>query len=315
MANLENAEFTVLLVEDDKSTQMLIRQVLIQEGYEVVTADNGKEALELFIDQHFPIVVTDWTMPVMDGLELCKAIRSGESAHYTYIIFLTGKEDEKELLQALEAGADEYLIKPFIYPRLKARLKTAKRILRLIASNRENRRMSITDPLTGSFNRMYLTERLPQEIARARRYGHPLSVILIDIDHFKRVNDSLGHLAGDHVLKEFVEILQQQVRTEIDWVNRFGGEEFLVVLPETSVRAAMALAERIRVAVETAPIRIKNQKEIFITASLGVAALMPGKSDTESSFDLLIDRADQSLYKAKQFGRNSVVGPVEEIIV
>jgi diguanylate cyclase (GGDEF)-like protein len=308
----------VLVVEDDEVSRTILEHGLTHEGYEVYCADNGQKALEMLDTMHFPIVITDWIMPEMDGLELCKAIRSKHSNRYTYIIFVTVKGSEDDMLRGLDAGADEYLTKPFSYAELKARLNTAQRVLTfekaLQEANEKNRRKSIVDALTGAYNRVYLTERLPQETARAKRYEHPLSVILLDIDHFKMVNDSFGHLAGDLVLKKLVMTLQEQVRKEIDWVTRFGGEEFLIVLPETSGRAALIVAERIRMMIESMPIQVKERDQVFITVSLGVATVPTESSDQERSFDSLIERADKSLYQAKREGRNKVGAPAERMI-
>jgi diguanylate cyclase (GGDEF)-like protein len=319
MEQYKETDFPVLVVEDDEVARRILEHGLRRGGYEVYCADNGQKALEMLDTMYFPIVITDWLMPEMDGLELCKAIRSKDSNRYTYIIFVTVKGSEDDMLRGLDAGADEYLPKPFNSAELTARIKTAQRILafeRALQEEKEkNRKDSITDALTGAYNRVYLTERLPQEIARTKRYQHPLSVILLDIDHFKMVNDSFGHLAGDLVLKEFVGILQGQVRRDIDWVTRFGGEEFLIVLPETSGSAALIVAERLRMVIESIPIQVKERDQVFITASLGVATVGTEGGDRAKAFDSLIEKADQSLDRAKHECRNKVAGPVERLIV
>jgi diguanylate cyclase (GGDEF)-like protein len=171
----------------------------------------------------------------------------------------------------------------------------------------EKKALSITDPLTGSYNRAYLTEHLPQEIKRAARYGRPLSLVLCDIDHFKEVNDRYGHLAGDRVLREFVQCLTELIRTDVDWLARYGGEEFLVVLPETDVKRAINQAERLRQSISKKV--IETQKTRFqITASFGVTGIDPTVKEEALSFDALINCADKFMYQAKQGGRNKVMG-------
>jgi len=213
-------------------------------------------------------------------------------------------------VRGLEAGADEYLVKPINPSELLVRLKTAQRILGLEKSlkttNEEIRTLSIQDPLTGIFNRIYLMERLPQEIKRSHRYGHPLSIIMCDIDHFKEVNDEFGHRAGDQILKEFVQCLTVSVRQDIDWIARYGGEEFLIVLPETDLQPACLVAERLRSVVSEKVFRLKG-KDIRITSSFGVSSFNPAKGQ-KTTFDVLMEEADEFLYEAKRAGRNRVKG-------
>jgi len=196
-----------LLAEDNPVTRKLLEKTLHKAGYEVTSVENGRKALDLFKEKFFPIVLTDWMMPEMDGIELCKAIRKNGSDGYVFIVLLTSKDSKDDIVSGLEAGADDYLTKPSNRAELIARIKTGIRILELEGSlkkaNEEIRILSITDYLTRSYNRLYLSERLPQEIVRARRYRHPLSLVLCDIDHFKSVNDTYGHQAGDKVLREF----------------------------------------------------------------------------------------------------------------
>ena len=211
-------------------------RLLKRAGYEVEMASNGREALAKLEQGDFPLMITDWEMPEMDGIALCRALRSKEQG-YTYIILLTSRDAIEHLVAGLQSGADDYLIKPVIEPELIARLNTGRRIVTLErslrAANEENRRLSITDPLTGVYNRRYLMEQLPREIDRAARYGRQLSTIMCDVDHFKKINDTHGHLTGDEVLKWFATTLQSGVRTS-DWIARYGGEEFVIVLPETN---------------------------------------------------------------------------------
>jgi two-component system, cell cycle response regulator len=301
--------FPVLLAEDQEISRKLTEKILHKAGINVTSVENGKKALELFKKQFFPIILSDWMMPEMDGIELCRAIRSTKSAGYVFIILLTARDSKEDIIAGLEAGADDYLAKPFNPGELNARIKTGMRILELERSlknaNEEIKKLSVTDPLTGCYNRGYLNDRLSKDITYALRYKHPLSLILCDIDHFKIVNDNYGHQAGDRVLIDFVNCIQQTFRNKIDWLVRYGGEEFIIVLPETSVEGAKVLAERLR-------IRISHQKtqidhvEIKITASFGIAGFTH-RTHKEKISDLnLITKADQLLYQAKEEGRNRI---------
>jgi len=303
--------FPVLIAEDDPVSRKLLEKTLIKAGYEVMSAKNGRKALELFNKKFFPIILTDWMMPEMDGLELCRTIRKDTHPGYVFIILLTANDSKDEIVRGLKAGADDYLTKPFNHAELVARLNTGIRILELekslIKANEKIRVLSITDPLTGGYNRSYLNESLPKEITRARRYGHPLSLILCDIDHFKGVNDRYGHLIGDRVLKDFVRCIMRSIRCNLDWVGRYGGEEFLIVLPETSFEDANRVADRLREDISQTLIETKEEK-IRITASFGVTGFDPTIPCEEISSEALINQADKSMYQAKQNGRNRVSG-------
>jgi two-component system cell cycle response regulator len=298
-------------MSDDPVSRKLLEKVLIKAGNKVVSVENGQKALELFNDKFFPIVLTDWMMPGMDGLELCRAIRKNTYPGYVFIILLTSKDSKDDIIRGLGAGADDYLTKPFSHAELVARLNTGKRVLELERSlkdaNEEIRILSITDPLTGTYNRGYLTERLPQEIKRARRYGRALSIILCDIDHFKKVNDTHGHLVGDRILKDFTQCIRQSIRYDVDWTARYGGEEFLIVLPETDVNGASVMAKRLQSELSQRVTKTQGKK-IFITASFGVTGFCPDTPDEMISPEAMINKADKYLYQAKREGRNRVKG-------
>src|SRR5271168_2491184 len=228
---------TILLAEDDPVTRMLMTRFLKKAGYEVDAVANGSAALDLMTARYYPMLVTDWEMPEMDGVALCKAVRNMQLDGYVYALLLTARDAKEHIITGLEAGADDYLVKPVHEPELIARLNAGRRILNLEhslrAANQRNRVLSITDALTGSFNRRYLMEQLPREVERCRRYAYPLSVLMCDLDHFKQINDQRGHAAGDDVLQQFAARAQKSIRPYSDWIARYGGEEFLIVLPET----------------------------------------------------------------------------------
>lgn len=299
---------TILVVEDDRVSGKILEKLLAKAGYQVVLAGNGREALNLLGERFLPLVITDWMMPNMDGLELCRAIRQGEYPGYIYLILLTAKDSRKELIEGLEAGADDYMTKPFNHNELLARLNTAWRIIGMESSLRrateEIHRLSILDPLTQVYNRLYLNFRLPQELSQAQRYGTPLALVLCDLDHFKEVNDRYGHLAGDRVLAAFARCVAGSIREGIDWVARFGGEEFLIILPHTAPEDACRVGERIRECFRG------DQKEgdgIQVTASFGVTGWPDAdRFPNPPTMEGLIQRADEALYRAKQEGRDRI---------
>lgn len=302
-------EFPVLIAEDNIVSRRLLEKTLVKTGFEVVSVDNGRKALQLFQKEFFPILLTDWMMPEMDGLELCKAIRKQETQGYVFIILLTSMDSKDDIIAGLESGADDYLTKPFNKAELLARLNTGKRILtlekKLRTANEEIRILSITDPLTGCYNRAYLSEHLQKEVNRTKRYKHSLALILCDIDFFKKVNDTYGHQAGDEILKGFVSCINESIRKNIDWVARYGGEEFIVVLPETNLENARIVAEKLRKVIAKMVIE-KEEKEIKITVSSGVTSLEPETPDEKCLPELMINKADERLYVAKEEGRNRV---------
>jgi diguanylate cyclase (GGDEF)-like protein len=297
----------ILLVDDEPTQRLIVARLLKRAGYEVETAGNGREALAKLETGVFQLMITDWEMPEMDGIALCSAVRKTESQAYIYTILLTARDSIENVVAGLQAGADDYLTKPVIEPELIARLNAGKRIVTLErslrAANEENRRLSIIDPLTGAHNRRYLMEQLPREIERASRYGRTLSVIMCDVDHFKKINDNYGHQVGDEVLKWFVTRLQKGVRA-CDWVARYGGEEFLVVLPETNVTNAGKAAEHLRELIASSNCVVNNQ-EYAVTASFGVAG-WKAQAPLAASLDTLIGRCDAGVYASKAAGRNAV---------
>jgi diguanylate cyclase (GGDEF)-like protein len=307
---------SILLAEDDPVSLKLLEKILSKAGHRVTSVSNGRLAFERLQEEFFSVVLTDWVMPAMDGLELCRAIRKKVHKGYVFIILLTSRDSKRDIVAGLEAGADDYLTKPIDPAELLARLNTALRIIRLEQSlrlaNEEIRKLSITDSLTGSYNRGFLMEQLPHEIKRARRYHHPTAMILCDLDHFKAVNDTYGHQAGDRVLAEFVRLIRNLLRDKIDWIARYGGEEFFIVLPETDLEGGIKVAQRICACLPEHKIRIDDQ-QIHITASFGVTGFDRRTPDSSVNARCIISQVDHYLYQAKQRGRNRVVaGPLEE---
>jgi two-component system cell cycle response regulator len=297
----------ILLAEDDPVTRMLMTRFLKNAGYEVTAVGDGNEALDCMSKHHFPILVTDWEMPGMDGIDLCKAVRTLQLDGYVYALLLTARNAKEHIIAGLEAGADDYLIKPVHEPELIARLNTGRRILALEhslrAANERNRILSITDALTGAFNRRYLMEQLPRELERCRRYTTPLSVVMCDVDHFKQVNDVSGHAAGDDVLQQFATRIQRSIRATSDWVARLGGEEFLIVLPETDYEGAVLLVEKVRDIVSGSAFMTRGG-DVQVTASFGSASTELHGPDLTLKVETLLRTADECLYRSKQSGRN-----------
>ncbi len=302
---------TILLAEDDPVTRMLMTRVLSNAGYEVDAVGDGAEAYDKMTKRYYPVLISDWEMPGMDGLALCKAVRNLQLDGYVYTLLLTARDAKENIIAGLEAGADDYLIKPVYEPELIARLNTGRRFLALEhslrAANEQNRILSITDALTGALNRRYLMEQLPYEFERCRRYGYPLSLIMCDIDHFKRINDEKGHACGDDVLQQFMVRIQKSLRGHSDWIARYGGEEFLLVLPQTGLSKGIAAAEKVRGVIAETPFAT-CAGGASVTASFGVSATASAGPDLDLTVDGLINVADRCLYTSKQNGRNRTTG-------
>jgi two-component system, cell cycle response regulator len=301
----------ILLAEDDPVTRMLMTRFLKNAGYEVDAVADGSEALDKMTKRYYPMLVTDWEMPQMDGIALCKAVRNMQLDGYVYALLLTARDAKEHIIAGLEAGADDYLVKPVHEPELIARLNAGRRILALEHSlrvaNQRNRILSITDALTGAYNRRYLMEQLPREVERCRRYAYPLSVLMCDLDHFKEVNDQHGHAAGDDVLQQFAARAQKSIRSNSDWIARYGGEEFLIVLPETSYSDGLFVADKIRNVIAAGPFSTRVG-DTPVTASFGVASTGPNGPDLSLKVETLIRTADECLYKSKLSGRNRTTG-------
>jgi len=293
----------LLLAEDEELQRTVLASMLTRAGYTVTAVDNGRDALTEILTGEYSLLVTDRGMPGLDGLQLCRAIRAAELPAYVYILILTGLDSTRDAVAGLKAGADDYVSKPTREEELVARLSAGRRILMLErslrAANERIRLLTVTDALIGTFNRRYFDDQLPVAIAHAERYGRPLSLVFVDVDHFKLVNDTHGHRIGDEVLVEIGRRLLGNVRA-YDWVARYGGEEFAVVLPETGADAAMILAERLRSAIADQKL-LTSAGDLAVTASFGVASSLPNVFVTP---DALVGAADIALYRSKANGRN-----------
>jgi len=294
----------ILIAEDDPVSRHALKSYLLKWGDEVVVAKDGVEAERLLQQEDGPkLAILDWVMPGADGVEVCRQVRQKAAEPYVYILMLTAKDQAEDIIAALEAGADDYLAKPFLPAVLKARLLTGRRIVDLqqqLIRAREALRVEAThDSLTGLWNRPAILVTFRHEIDRAEREGSSLAIALADIDHFKKINDTCGHPVGDAVLREVARRMQSSIRS-YDTMGRYGGEEFLIVSPRCDLERAMKLAERVRQSVCSQTIEIEG-KEIPVTLSLGVAVSQSAE-DTPS----LIAGADAALYQAKHLGRNRV---------
>jgi two-component system cell cycle response regulator len=291
----------ILIAEDDPVSRRLLEVFLGKWGYDVVVTSDGNEAWEMLQGQDVPnLVISDWMMPQIDGLELCRRICAMERPDYTYFIILTAKGGKHDVVQGLEAGADDYLVKPFDQNELKYRVKIGERIITL---EHRIRQLAATDPLTGILNRRAFIERMEDEINRAYRQAAPLCLLLADIDYFKHINDSYGHQIGDLVLQRFADTLSSASR-RYDFVGRYGGEEFVVCLPGIGLPRARSVAGRLRKRVQEMKISTPaSSKPIRITASFGVSCVHSGSMET---VDPIIRRADEAMYRAKHEGRNRV---------
>ena len=297
----------VLVVEDSAVYRKLICNHLEDWGFSTMIAENGAEAWKVLEQPGSPkLALLDWVLPDLDGIELCKRIRkAGACSAYIYVVLLTSNEGRQSMLDALDAGADDYLRKPFDESELKARLLVGKRILdlqeELVAARESMRHAATHDSLTGLMNRAEVLEVVERELERARRERKPVGVILADIDHFKDVNDSLGHLFGDEALKEVSRRLRSKMRV-YDGIGRYGGEEFLIVLPGCDLAITIERGNQLREFVASKAV-VSSGVERQVTLSMGVAVSPGGE---RANIEALLVQADAGLYAAKEKGRNRV---------
>lgn len=298
-----------LVVDDDPNLRRIINIYLTQVGYEVTEAANGQAAWEHWQADPIRLIVTDWMMPIMDGEELVRRLRAASAvAGYCYIIMLTARTNKGDVAVGLEAGADDYLTKPFDSRELRSRVAIGQRILDLEATLNEARRqmeiLAMHDGLTNLLNRRAIHAHAESELSLANRQGSALSLLMLDIDYFKAVNDRYGHAVGDLALRFVADMLMQKKRP-YDWAGRWGGEEFLLVLPKANLEEAARVAERIRASLEATPLGLADGREVPLRLSLGVSSTH-GQLHNPMTVNQLLQQADIALYAAKAAGRNQV---------
>ena len=296
----------ILMAEDDPGMRGLLKVQLVNWGYDVVVTRDGSEAWQVLQSDDAPrLAILDWMMPGMNGVELCRKVREEKKEPYTYIILLTAQQRDEDIVTGMEAGADDYMLKPFNLNELKVRLRAGRRIIELQNELIEAREIfqekANRDSLTGLLNHEEILGALDQELARAEREGKCVSVIMADLDHFKMVNDTYGHMAGDAVLRSVAKRMHSLTRS-YDHVGRYGGEEFMVILPECCKECAVTFAERLSVCISSESMDT-SEGEIPVTVSLGVAA---SGNDRRWNAHTLVRSADEALYLAKKNGRNRV---------
>ena len=298
---------SVLIAEDDRVFRTLLQTWLERWGYKTTLAEDGAAAWrELQVEHHPRLLLLDWMMPGMDGVEICRRVRAMANELYCYILVVTSKDSKEDAITALDAGADDYIVKPLNMHELRARVQVGRRILllqdELVRSREQLRRQATIDSLTGVLNRRAIIDALSEELARACRTDGCTGVLMLDIDNFKHINDCYGHQAGDAVLAEVSGRVANALRT-YDKVGRYGGEEFLAVLPDCKADLLASIAERIRVRISAKPFTTANA-EMLVTISIG-GTVSGGVQvlDVERA----IRNADFAMYGAKNKGRNCCV--------
>jgi diguanylate cyclase (GGDEF)-like protein len=307
MKNEVKPKKRVLIAEDDPVSCHLLKSFLQKWNYDVAVATDGTAALRILEGEDTPrLAVLDWMMPGMEGPQICQRIRERKNRPYLYVLLLTARSEKQDLLHGLELGADDYLTKPFDSDELRARLLVGERILNLqddlIAAREQLLFRATHDLLTGVFNRGSVMDALRNELSRHARENRPFGVILADIDHFKNVNDTHGHLCGDEVLQAVARRMKECVRP-YDTVGRYGGEEFLIIAAAADAAGTLALSERIRSVVGSKPI-VTQAGEVHVTASIGAAISTDARGADSQA---LLRLADEALYRAKDQGRNQTV--------
>ncbi len=305
-AQAHGTPMQVLVAEDNPVIQSMLQNMLSRWGYEVLPVFDGEEALRRLAGPLGPrLAILDWMMPKLDGVEVCRRVRVLAREPYTYILLLTAKTDSRDLVQGMEAGADDYVVKPFKAHELRVRLRAGRRIVdlqeELVLAREALRRQATHDGLTGAWNRTAVLELLEKELARGSRDKVPIAVLLADLDHFKRVNDTYGHMAGDAVLREAARRMQAGLR-RYDSLGRYGGEEFLVILPGCQGSGALARAERLLGAFREKPFALPGTA-LPVTCSVGVSWT---ETPVPQQAAMLVRLADEALYAAKKNGRDCV---------
>jgi len=307
----DEGKHVILVVEDETNNRFLLQTYLSSEGYIVELARSGEEAIEKAEKVNPSVIILDVMLPGMDGFETCRQLKKRKNVNFTPVILVTALRGNQERIQGTEAGADDFISKPVNRIELLTRIKSLLRIKRLHETLESKineletvkaklRKLAITDGLTGLFNYRAFRKQLKLEISRSKRFNLPVSLIIMDIDHFKNYNDLFGHPRGDRVLKIFAKLISENIR-DLDFLARYGGEEFALILPGTGKKEAGIVAEKIRHLIEDAPFPEENKLPgRCLTVSLGLASF-PKDTDNENE---LIRFADEALYKAKINGRN-----------
>jgi len=299
------ADFTIAVVDDDAAIRRLVRLFLRRAGFEVLECTTGEEARVLLQTQQWDLAILDRRLPDLDGVVLAQELKANPDFRTKYLIMLTGEDEQADKVEGLELGADDYITKPFQYPELLARIRAGKRIVdlqnELLETNKRLALLSITDGLTQLHNHRYFQDELARAFEESQRYQRPLSLAMIDIDFFKKFNDTYGHAVGDDVLKGVAHLYRTSVRST-DLVARYGGEEFAVMMPETALDDGIAFAEKIRSIVESTAMPTQAG-QLGVTVSIGVASVPHSRVKTAKE---LIVAADKALYRAKRNGRNQV---------
>lgn len=287
----------ILIAEDDAVSRKTLESFLKKWGHEVAVVKDGEQAWRALISDRAPrLAILDWMMPGMDGIDLCRAVRQRGSDPYTYILLLTARSQKQDIVEGIEAGADDYLAKPFAPQELRVRIRAGIRVVELQEKLRDQ---ATRDSLTGVWNRRGIFDLLRRELDRSSRKHVPVGVIMSDLDHFKAINDTYGHDAGDDVLRETAIRLTSALRT-YDCVGRYGGEEFLIFAPDCDAQATFALAERMRLSIGRKPMAV-SRADLSVSASFGAASF---DGVTGEDAEMIIRAADKALYLAKQQGRN-----------
>ena len=298
----------MLVVDDERLERRLVEKTLARLGHEIILADSGEAAWKHIQNGHIRFVITDWNMPGIDGIQLIQKIRSSQQSGYVYVILITSNNRNEEVVAGLHSGADDYIKKPFIPSELEARVAVGERVLtledNLVHAKNQLEKLAMVDSLTGLVNRRAIYKFTRGELERARRIADPISVIFLDIDKFKHVNDTHGHLIGDEALKLVSQIIRQRSRT-YDGIGRWAGDEFLVVMPGTHPQDAQKTAQRIIDGISTTPLILPNDESINIYSSAGVATIQK-MSNSPTLLDDLIQAADEALYRAKSLGGNQI---------
>jgi two-component system, cell cycle response regulator len=299
MKNTVNkSQLSVLIIEDHPDQRDLLAIVLQREGYKVVTAANGLEALEKLEQDEVHIALSDIMMPKMDGFELINKIRSNSALRHIYIILITARIQEGDRVRGLDLGADDYITKPFSFSELLARVRVGSRVVQY---QQHLEYQTQIDSLTGLFNRRAFEKKIGEEFERSKRYGHPLSVVILDIDNFKKINDTYGHHGGDAALVRISEILRERSRRS-DFPSRFGGEEFVLVLPETDQDSAIQVARKFHEEIRSCSFGTVD-KPFVLTVSMGLTS---STKKEYSDWREMVADADCALYQAKNTGKDRI---------